>query len=92
MRLGELLAGTLVDADGVVVGRIRDVELVQDGPLVEGFGHGLRIDAVAVGGGGVLVRLGWRTAPATIYRWADVSGWDPEARELRLVPGARPVE
>ena len=91
MRLGELLAGRVVAADGAVVGRIRDVQLVQDGPLVEGFGHSLRLDAVAVGAGGVLVRLGWRSAPARIYRWADVEGWDGEAGELRLREGAEPL-
>ena len=61
MRLGELFGREVVDADGVRLGKVRDVRLVQDGPLLEGFGNALRVDGLVVGQGGLGVRLGiWR--------------------------------
>jgi sporulation protein YlmC with PRC-barrel domain len=35
MRLSDLLASTVFDHDGRAIGRVRDVRLVQDGPLVD---------------------------------------------------------
>jgi hypothetical protein len=59
MRLGELLHSTVVDATGTAVGAVDDVRLVQDGPLVDGFGHALRVDGLVVGRGALAVRLGY---------------------------------
>lgn len=59
MRLSELLACTVVDAAGEQVGRVNDVRFVQDGPYVEGFGAGLRVEGVVTGSGRVGERLGY---------------------------------
>lgn len=59
MRLGELLNSPVVDSHGAAVGAVHDVRLVQDGPLLEGFGAALRIDALIIGTGSVAVRLGY---------------------------------
>lgn len=59
MRLGELLHTPVYDAAGAEVGMVDDVRLVQDGPLLEGFGASLRVDGLIVGSGGVAVRLGF---------------------------------
>jgi hypothetical protein len=58
-RLGELLHSTVVDAAGRELGSVDDVRLVQDGPLLEGFGNALRVDALVIGRGSLAVRLGF---------------------------------
>ena len=72
MRIGELLASTVVDRHGTPVGGVEDVRLVQDGPYVEGFGAALRVDGLVVGGGGLSARLGYHRhgvrGPA-LLRW-----------------------
>jgi hypothetical protein len=57
--MSELLRSTVTDVDGVVMGCIDDVRLVQDGPLLEGFGAALRVEGLVVGRGGLAVRLGF---------------------------------
>jgi hypothetical protein len=73
--LSDLLHAKAVDGSGADLGLVKDVRLVQDGPLVEGFGHGLRLDGIVVGGRLLGVRLGFMrheiTAPwllATLFR------------------------
>ena len=72
MRMGELLRSEVVAADGVSLGRVEDVRLVQDGPFVEGFGAALRLDALIVGRPAFPVRLGFHRhgvrGPA-VLRW-----------------------
>lgn len=58
MRLSDLLNAPVTDADGTPLGSVRDVRLVQDGPYVEGFGHGLRVEGLVTGRGSLAVRLG----------------------------------
>lgn len=59
MRMGDLLESRVADADGRDLGVVHDVRLVQDGPLLEGFGHALRVDGLVVGPGSWAVRLGY---------------------------------
>ena len=59
MRAGELLRSDVVDAAGAELGSVDDVRLVQDGPLLEGFGAALRVDGLVIGGGSLSVRLGY---------------------------------
>jgi hypothetical protein len=60
MRLiSELLDSNVIDVDGDVLGSVNDVRLVQDGPLLDGFGAALRIDGLVVGAGSLAVRLGY---------------------------------
>jgi hypothetical protein len=72
MRLSDLLGAEVRDADGVVVGRVRDVRLVQDGPLQGTFGAGLRLSGLVVGRIDLGSRLGFRRravdAPAIVAR------------------------
>ena len=60
MKLSELLDASVVDESGRELGRVHDVHLVQDGPLVPGFGAALRVNTLIVGRGTVGVRLGFR--------------------------------
>ena len=73
MRLTELLGRDVVDAEGTSLGEVHDVRLVQDGPVLEGFGAALRVDALVVGEGGLGVRLGVARAglrgPAPLVRF-----------------------
>jgi hypothetical protein len=59
VRLSEVLSSRVVSADGESLGRVVDVRLVQDGPLLESFGAALRLEALIVGRGGIGVRLGY---------------------------------
>lgn len=60
MRLSELLDRAVVTADGRPLGKVRDVRLVQDGPLLAGGTQAaLRVDAVIVSRGWRGVRLGY---------------------------------
>jgi hypothetical protein len=59
MRLTDLLGAEVVDRCGQPAGRVHDVRLVQDGPLIGGFGAGLRLDGLIVGRRAVGARLGY---------------------------------
>ena len=58
MRLTELLGAEVVDQAGQSAGHVHDVRLVQDGPLIGGFGASLRLDGLIVGRRAVGARLG----------------------------------
>jgi hypothetical protein len=59
LRLTDLLDAEVVDAAGASAGRVHDVRLVQDGPLVGPFGAALRVDGLVVGGMAVGARFGY---------------------------------
>jgi len=59
MQISDVIGAAVVDVDGVALGEVADVRLVQDGPFVEGFGNTLRVDALVVGGGGIAERVGY---------------------------------
>ena len=59
MRLSDLLGADVVDEAGRSAGHIHDVRLVQDGPLVGGFGASLRVDGLIVGRRSIGARLGY---------------------------------
>jgi hypothetical protein len=59
MRLTDLLGAEVVDQAGRSAGKVHDVRLVQDGPLVGGFGAALRVDGLLVGRRAVGARLGY---------------------------------
>jgi hypothetical protein len=59
VRVGELLRSEVVDVDGRSLGRVHDVRLVQDGPVLGAWGPALRLDGLVVGRGSVAIRLGF---------------------------------
>jgi sporulation protein YlmC with PRC-barrel domain len=65
MRLTDLLEARLLDVEGVELGRVRDVWLVQDGPPIGPFGAALRVERVVAGGAGIGSRLGYERASMT---------------------------
>jgi uncharacterized protein YrrD len=58
MRLSDLLGAEVLDEAGRSAGRVHDIRLVQDGPVVGGFGA-LRLDGLLVGRRAVGARLGY---------------------------------
>ncbi len=62
MRLSDLLHSDVVDTDGVSMGSVDDVRLVQDGPILGELGAGLRVEGVLIGHHGLAVRLGFDRA------------------------------
>ena len=59
MRLTELLGAEVVDQAGRSAGHVHDVRLIQDGPIVGGFGASLRLDGLIVGRRALGARLGY---------------------------------
>jgi hypothetical protein len=59
MLLSELLGAQVVTTDGDEIGHVRDVVLVQDGPMGANGRAGLRLHAVAVGARSFGSRLGY---------------------------------
>jgi hypothetical protein len=98
-RISDLLGAEVLKPDGTHRGRVRDVVLVQDGPLLGQVHHAFRLDAVVVGRAGLGTRLGYvhgEIERPTVLRWLLQRGrpadtismrdldWDLEARCLRL--------
>jgi sporulation protein YlmC with PRC-barrel domain len=63
VKLSEVLGTKVVTTDGVELGKVRDVWLRQDGPMLGPWGHALRIDALVVSRNGVGSDLGLRHGP-----------------------------
>ena len=59
MRMSDLMGTEVRTADGHSLGEVRDVRLVQDGPVTGGSQALFRVDAVVVGGGSLAGRLGY---------------------------------
>jgi sporulation protein YlmC with PRC-barrel domain len=59
VRLSELAHLEVFDSEDLLIGRVRDVRLVQDGPLQGLVGAAFRVDGLVVGRGALGVRLGF---------------------------------
>jgi hypothetical protein len=59
MHLSDLLHSRVFDPDGVSLGSVDDVRLVQDGPLLLPFGAAFRVEGLMVGHRSVGTRLGY---------------------------------
>ena len=59
MRLSDLLDCEVLDRAGRPVGKVHDVRLVQDGPLIGTFGAAFRVEALLAGSASMGVRLGY---------------------------------
>jgi hypothetical protein len=95
MRLTELLGAEVLDQAGESAGRVHDVRLVQDGPLIGGFGASLRLDGLIAGRRAVGARLGYgrrrMKGPLPVrllFGWLHHDGHYVEwARIERIEPG-----
>lgn len=85
MRLSDVLGSQVVDVDGRPAGHVRDVRLVQDGPLQGAFGAGLRVAGLVVGPNAVSSRLGYDRRPMR-------APWLVAALARRASRGVRYVE
>ena len=65
MLLSDVLHSRVFDVDGVDLGSVDDVRLVQDGPLLLPFGAALRVDGLVVGHAAVGTRLGYHRGDVT---------------------------
>lgn len=90
MLLSDLLRSTVIDANGVKIGRVVDTLLVQSGPIVGAFGAQLVVEGIAIGRRNVGLRLGYHRAnvqgPAPlrgllewVERKARYASWDQVA-------------
>jgi len=59
MKLSELLGRDVVTVDGVSLGKVHDVLLVQDGPIQANQSAALRLHALAVGRRSYGTKLGY---------------------------------
>jgi hypothetical protein len=101
VRISDLLTYMVFSADGAHLGRVSDVRIVQDGPIV-GTQAAFRVDALVVGRGGLAERLGYirggvegpwmlRALFGRLERRAqvvavrDIARWDDDTRTLHLV-------
>jgi hypothetical protein len=95
MRLSELLSADVVDEAGRSAGRVHDVRLVQDGPLIGGFGASLRLEGVIVGRRAFAARFGYERpnmrSPLPVrlvLRWLGRdSRWVDWSRVTAVEPG-----
>ena len=49
MRMSDLVQATVCDSSGAVIGRVHDVRLVQDGPILGTWGAAFRVEGLIVG-------------------------------------------
>jgi hypothetical protein len=85
LRVGLLFGREVVDADGQSIGRVHDVRLRRDGPIIPGFGPALRVEGVVVGPGSIAYRLGLHR-PDIAGPW-PLDAWGKRAaRRARFVP------
>jgi hypothetical protein len=63
LRVGELLQTTVVSADGKRLGRVRDLHIIQDGPLRASGEHAFRVHGIVAGRFALATRLGYATYP-----------------------------
>ena len=59
MRLSEILGAEVRTADGERLGRVHDVRLIQDGPVLGEAGAAFRVHDLVVGRGSIGSRLGY---------------------------------
>jgi hypothetical protein len=59
VRIADLIDAEVFDETNRRIGRVNDVRLVQDGPLLGTFGAAFRVDGIVVGVGSFGSRLGF---------------------------------
>ncbi len=85
LRLGLLFGRPAFDANGDRIGRVHDVRLRRDGPVLPGFGPALRVEGLIIGRGSIAKRLGLDrtdiTGPWPLDAWGKRA-----ARHAKFVP------
>jgi len=66
MRLSELMGHEVVTESGRVLGKVHDVYLVQDGPMLGEWGAALRVHEIIVGKRSYATRLGYDRRDAQV--------------------------
>jgi hypothetical protein len=83
--LGLLFGRPAVDADGQSIGRVHDIRLRRDGPIIPGFGPALRVEGLILGRGSIAKRLGLDrkdiTGPWPLDAWGKRA-----ARHAKFIP------
>ena len=59
MRVSDVLGAEVLDARGAELGRVYDIRLVQDGPVIGPFGASLRLRSLLIGVTAIGARLGF---------------------------------
>jgi sporulation protein YlmC with PRC-barrel domain len=97
MRMSDLVQARVLDASGTEIGRVHDVRLVQDGPILGTWGAAFRVEGLIVGsqpfGNYIGYERGTLRGPwlvATIVKWLHrksvyVTWDDVESVEDRVV-------
>ncbi|HTK15545.1 MAG TPA: PRC-barrel domain containing protein [Acidimicrobiia bacterium] len=85
LRVALLLGRRMTDSEGRDLGRVHDVRLRRDGPIIPGFGPALRIEGLLVGPESIASRLGLDRADITGPWPLDVWG-KRAAHRARFVP------
>jgi hypothetical protein len=85
LRLGLLFGRPAVDVDNQPIGRVHDIRLRRDGPIIPGFGPALRVDGLVIGRASIANRLGLDrhdiTGPWPLNAWGKSA-----ARRALYVP------
>ena len=87
MRLSDLLGSEVIDLDGRAWGKVHDVRVVQDGPVLGPFGASLRIEGLIVGKGSLGERLGFHRSNVKAP-WVLKTFFEWRHRDTRFVPWA----
>jgi hypothetical protein len=85
MKLSELLGAEVFDVSGRALGKVHDVRVVQDGPVVTPFGASLRVEGLVVGKGWLGERFGFHRS--TVHGpWMLKAFFEWRHRDARFVP------
>jgi hypothetical protein len=107
MLLSDLFATKVHTADGQLLGPVRDIRLVQDGPI-DGYDAKFRVDEIVVARRSVGLRLGYHhggvrspwlirkvvtalSSKVHTIQWADVAAHDVDGHRLTLQPSWQPT-
>ena len=85
MRLSDLLGAEIVDDSGCALGKVHDVRVVQDGPVLGPFGASLRIEGLVVGRGSLGERMGFHRSTVK-GPWMLKALFEWRHRDARFVP------
>jgi hypothetical protein len=86
-RLGDFLGRRVLDNTGTDLGRVHDVRLRKDGPIIPGFGPAYRVEGLLVGPRSFAARLGFDRPDITGPWPFDIWGRRAARRALFIAAG-----